>query len=34
MENLKRLLALGLSDNIQESKYGKPYVDDFSLYHN
>lgn len=33
VENLKRLLALGLSDKILESKYGNPYVDDFSLYH-
>jgi len=34
MKTLKRKLALGLSNQIQESKYGFPFIDDFSLYHN
>jgi len=31
---LKRQLALGLSNNIDESKFGKPFVNDFCLFHN
>jgi len=32
MKNLKQKLASALSDKIAESKYGKPQVDDYSLY--
>jgi len=34
VETLKRKFLLGLSDQISESQYGKPFVDDFSLYYN